>query len=50
LQPARRCHGKAGNLGDDGAQAALALAQSFLKTGQDCLLVAALEINDAIGF
>lgn len=46
LKPSRRCHGQAGQFGDDGAEAAV--AQRFLKAGKDCLFVACLDIDHAI--
>lgn len=48
LQPPRSRHWEARHFADDGAEAAV--AQAFLETGEHRLVVAALKIDDAIGF
>lgn len=47
LKAAGRRHGEPGDLGDDGAEPAM--AQPFLKTRQNRLLVSRLDINHPIG-
>jgi hypothetical protein len=47
LESTRRGHGQAGDLPHHGAQASV--PQAFFKAGEDGLLVAAFEIDDAVG-
>lgn len=48
LQPPRGCHGEARDLADHCAQSAM--PDAFFHAGEDCLVVAGLDIDDAVRF
>lgn len=48
LQPPRGGHGQTRDFTDDCTKSAM--ADAFFHAGKDCLVVASLDINDAVGF